>query len=385
MLNKFWRKYNYSDSLVYFFSARMIYLIGAGLVGLFVPIFIYESFNNSYQAVIIFYLLSSFFHIIFLPFLAKTIIANLRKSLAVGIIAVAFYLLSFYLLEELQNINIIFFALFFLVLFRLFYWLPFHNEFINFSKTGNRGSQYSILFLIKDISSILIPLIAGIILTYYDYSVLFAVSIVIIILAVFPVFKIKKIKQAYTYSYFQVFKELLSKKNRKMFWAYLADGAESGVGFFIWPVFIFVVLEGQYLAVGALSTLIIAITVLFDVIAGKYADKFDKKKMLKYSSGFYAIGWIIKIFVQTAWQIFAVSTYHNFTAIFRRIPFDALMYENAADNGHYVDEYTVVREIALHMGRILLLAAVGFLVYFWGIYVAFFLAAVVSIFINILE
>jgi len=31
------------------------------------------------------------------------------------------------------------------------------------------------------------------------------------------------------------------------------------------------------------------------------------------------------------------------------------MYEQAADSGHYIDEYTVLREIALSIGRVLML------------------------------
>ena len=100
---------------------------------------------------------------------------------------------------------------------------------------------------------------------------------------------------------------------------------------------------------------------------------------------FYAIGWIIKIFVATSFQIFIVSTYHNLTAIFRRIPFDTLMYEKAADWGHYVDEYTVLRELALNIGRVLMMIITAILVYFFGITAAFVLAAIMSLFINILE
>ncbi len=66
------------------------------------------------------------------------------------------------------------------------------------------------------------------------------------------------------------------------------------------------------------------------------------------------MGWVVKMFVGTGFQVFVASTYHSFANIVMRTPFDTLMYERAADSGHYVDEYTVVRELALGVGRMII-------------------------------
>ena len=67
------------------------------------------------------------------------------------------------------------------------------------------------------------------------------------------------------------------------------------------------VLEGNYFQVGLLSSVIVAVTIVLQLLVGKFADKGNKKKMIHYGSIFYAIGWIVKIFIATAFQIFIVS------------------------------------------------------------------------------
>ena len=121
------------------------------------------------------------------------------------------------------------------------------------------------------------------------------------------------------------------------------------------------------------------------MIVGEYSDKLSKKKILKLGTALYAIGWIFKIFVFTGFQIFIASTYHNFAEIVMRTPYDALMYDKAADSGKMVDEYNTMREIALNFGRILiiLLIIAGF--YFTGdLTLSFILAAVTSLLINLI-
>lgn len=106
--------------------------------------------------------------------------------------------------------------------------------------------------------------------------------------------------------------------------------------------------------------------------------------MLHWGTALYAIGWIGKIFVLTASQVFFIGTYHVFTKIFKDTPFDTLNYEIMADRGHYVDEYTVLKEIAVQMGKILMLIFAILVALNFGLNWTFALAAIASLFINIL-
>jgi MFS transporter len=364
----------------------MFHLVGIGLLGLFFPIFLFEKFNYNYYPVI-WYFLFSFGLTFFVIPLGAIIMSKIR--LKQSMILATFFLVGFiavlYVYDIYPLLSILIIAALASNIWRMLYWVPFHTDFVKFTKAGHRGEQYSVLKIIQDVLGILVPLSAGLILNYYNYSVLFIIAMVIVLASIIPLFKLEKNNEKFSWTYWQSYKELFKKKNRKTLYAYAADGAETIIGSVIWPIFIFTVLDKEYLAVGAVSTLIIGLTVILDIIVGRYSDKFNKKKILKYGSVFYALGWIIKIFVGTAFHIFIVSTYHNLTAIFRRIPFDTLMYEKAADSGHYVDEYTVLRELSLNIGRVLMMIVTAILIYYFGIISAFILAAIISLFINILE
>ena len=68
-----------------------------------------------------------------------------------------------------------------------------------------------------------------------------------------------------------------------------------------------------------------------------------------------------------------------------RTPFDAMIYEKAADEGHYVDEFTVIREMAVNFGRGLMLLLVIILSLFVSIQITFILGAMAAISFNLLR
>ena len=166
--------------------------------------------------------------------------------------------------------------------------------------------------------------------------------------------------------------------------AYASDGAQSFVGVVIWPVFIFQLLRHNYEAVGGISALIVLLTVFFQLFVGSLTDKTKKKRVLKWGSALYSLGWVLKGFVTTAFNIFLASVFQNFSALLLRTPFDTLFYEKAADRGSYIDEYTVLREISLNIGKVITGLILLLLIYFFGIRISFILAGIASLFVNLL-
>ena len=166
--------------------------------------------------------------------------------------------------------------------------------------------------------------------------------------------------------------------------ANIANGAENTVALVIWPIFIWQLLKGNFVAMGLLSSLIVFVGVILQLVAGKYTDIFNKRKLLHWGSIFYALGWLAKVFVLTGFHIFLVGAYHQFARIFKDTPFDALNYEYLADKGHYVDEYTVLKEIAVQVGKVLILIFAIIIVLNFGLNWTFALAALATLFVNLL-
>ncbi len=368
------------------YSNRLIILFGSGLLGLFFPIFLYEQFGNSMDVLLGYYLLA-FLVSFFLMAPGAMIMSRigLRTSMIVAVIGLAFWYIPFIFWDASIAFYLLGFVLLMHNVWRMFYWTPFHTEFAEMTEKGKRGKTIGMLGSIAAIISIVIPFVAGFILDQFSYTALYLAASAIVIASLIPLSMVPQVVEKYSFSYIETFKQFFSKKNRRMVTAYAADGAEATVGALIWPVFIFEVLQGNYLQVGALMSVIILVGVVLRLVIGNWVDKHSRHKMLKWGTGLYAAGYVAKMFVDTAFTIFVASTFHNFALIIMRTPFDVLMYERAADAGHYVDEYTVIREMAICVGRVVSIVIMFVLLLFVPLYIAFLVGSIAALFMNRLD
>jgi hypothetical protein len=168
--------------------------------------------------------------------------------------------------------------------------------------------------------------------------------------------------------------------------ALFARGAENVIGVVVWPIFIYLLLNESFVAVGALSSLIMLVSVALQYITGRYLDRVQRRtsNVLHIGSVLSALGWIAKVFVATAYQVFIAGLYHNFAKIFMNTPFATMYYDLAADSGHYVDEVTMLREMALHLGKVVTLVLVIALSLFVPMQWTFLLAAAAALLLNAL-
>ncbi len=386
-----------SRGFILVFSTRTILRISGNLMGLFVPIFLYQFFGMNLEFVIYFYLAGHFLYGMTVAWGAQYLNkVGLRRSLRISILMGTVYYFFFYLLNytsihesavylfPTKASLLIFLIILSQTLMRLMYWIPMHTDLAKFTSRGDRARQISLIEVGTLALGAVMPLVAGFLLTKFGYNILFLIAMFVYLLALLPLAGIPHTREKFSWTYFQSWKELFSRKRRKVVLAYLGNGAEDTIGVIIWPIFIWEVLNGNYFEVGALSSLIVAATIFLQLSVGQLADKFNKRKMIKWGNCFYATGWVAKIFIATAFQIFIASTYHNLTRIFSRTPFDALTYEKAADQGHYVDEYTVIHEMSFQFGKCLMLFFTLFLIQFFSIQWTFMVAALASLAMNYL-
>jgi len=266
------------------------------------------------------------------------------------------------------------------------YWLPYHIQFAQLTQKRDRGKQISLMMATSALLGIFTPIVAGVIIIHFGFSILFLIVIILLLLSGIPFRTIPPAHEKYTWSYKKTWQQFFAKKNRGLIVPLFADGAENIIGLAVWPIFIFEILNGSYLEVGAVSTFIIGATIIVQLSTGKYIDqKTQKGGVIKLSSIFYSFGWVLKIFVVTAFHIFAVGVYHSVMRIFMRTSFDTLVYEIAADQGHYIDEFTTLREITINMGKVLTLGVVILVSFYVPIVWAFAFAAAASLVLNMLS
>ena len=373
-----------SSGYIALYSGRMIQFVALGLVGLFLPIFLYTKFNYNANLVFLFYLLGHLTYAVILPLGAKGLNKmGFRRALRWSVLFDSLFYVFLYFYDY-NPIIIVICAFISITIARVLFWLPYHTEFAVFTSRKERGKEYGLMSATKSFLDVLMPFVSGLLITFFGFKLVFPISIIIMLTSVIPFLALESPHEKFTWGYFETWKNYFSRDNRKIVLANMANGAENAVGIIIWPIFIWQTLNGNYFAVGSLSSLIVLVTIILQLGTGRYCDLLDKRKILKWGTFAYAFGWIIKIFVLTAFQIFIAGTYHSLVQIFKDTPFDTLNYQLLADHGHYLDEYTVLKEIGIQLGKVIMLFFAIFIASTFGLNYTFALAAIASLFINLL-
>lgn len=390
-----------SAGFISIYTSRTIARIATSMMGLFLPIFLYQLFNGNIALVTVYYALDRIVYVAFLPLGAKMALNKLgiKASMIASTVWMILYYLVFFAankvimmggwsgvdISPLRMTALFFgFSLLFLNARRFMYWVPFHTDLAKFTDMKNRARELCLLEASLMALKAVMPAVAGWVIFTYGYNVLFVLSIFVYFASVMPLTAMPATNEKFSWGYKKTLKELFSKKRRDVVLAHLGDGAEHVINVVIWPIFIFEVLSGDYLQVGVLSSLIVIFSIILQFVVGRFSDRGNRDKILRAGIFLYSAGWIVKVFIQTAFQIFVVSTYHNLARIFTKAPFQALYYEKAADEGHFVDEYTVVREMALNGGAALAFLLVMITGPVVGVQWTFILGAGAALFMNFL-
>jgi YQGE family putative transporter len=368
------------------FYNQVISSVATGLFAVFLPIFLYTLFKENVAMVAGYYLATYIVYLIFLlvasPFLNKI---GFRRALRIStLVAVLFYTCLFFLNEN--NLLYLLPMIIFLIGFwRFLYWTPYNVDMAKFTSKKDRAKELSFMDSILSIISIITPIVAGLVIVEYGFNLLFLIGVFVFAFSVFPLMFVPRTKEKFSWGRIKTIKKVFNKENRIAAAIFFADGAEGIIGGILWPIFIFQLLNGDYLKVGIISTLVVAVTIIMQLIAGKYADQKGKlqEQLFKFGGIFYAIGWILKIFVLTAFHVFIIDAFHRISQVFYRVPLDTFVYEKAKDQKHLIDEFNIFRNIAISFGRIFMITTVLVMSFYLSLNWLFLFGAVFSIFLSI--
>lgn len=361
--------------------------LAISLFGVFMPIYLYKLSGGNFNFVALYFLAGYASFGLLTPFGAKLLNwLGFRRALQISVFLGASTYMVFYWMNRDNLIYSVSLSLLVVLLYRLLFWHPFNVDLAKFTDKRNRGREIGFMSAVGDIVSIFTPIIAGFIIARYGFGALFILATIIYLASIIPYSFIPNVNEHFSWTYWQTLKHLFSRKYRATGFAFAASGAEDALGAVVWPIFIYQLLHGNLLKIGIISTLIVGMTVVLELLVGKYADiKFPKEAIMKYGSILAALGWIFKIFIFTAFQIFIVDSYHQLMKIFMRIPFDTMTYEIMADQRHYIDEYTVLHEMAINVGRVLMVSSIIITALFVSLHWTFVFGAIASLALNFLR
>ena len=183
-----------SGGLVSIYSSRIILSISSALMGLFLPIFLFELFDLKLSYTLIYFLIDYAIYGTFVALGAKFSLNKLgiKASIIISTVWMSLYYVMFYFMtgpggkiglimgEDRGKILLLLgLTIFFMNLQRLMYWVPVHTEMTKFTDRANRTKELSLLEAICIAFNAIIPAFAGWVLMTYGYNILFVIAVFI--------------------------------------------------------------------------------------------------------------------------------------------------------------------------------------------------------------
>ncbi|MFH0853784.1 MAG: MFS transporter [bacterium] len=354
---------------------------GLALLTIFEVLYIFEFFDNNIASTLLFYAITFFGYALVAPFGAK-FISRVGIKHAI-LIANPFFVAYFFFLFSLpDHAWMIFLAGAVVIVYRAIFWTAFHIDVCRFTSEKKRGRQINIMQIIPLLANAVGPLIGGLLISNFGFSFLFIVVMFLLVGSALPLFFSKEIHDHYDFNWRQSYKYLFQKKHWKRILAFSADGIDAKTISVIWPIFLFLAVD-SYVEVGAITSGVFVILVLFSLYIGRVSDSSKRSTLLKIGSVLHSLGYIARAFVQTGWQVFSVDAFDRAAKRMVYLPFTTLLYDNAQKRGNQADEYIVAYEIAHNIFGSIFLLAMVYVSFVTDVFmVAFFVTAATSLLYN---
>ncbi|MCR4280913.1 MAG: hypothetical protein NUV88_01105 [Candidatus Kaiserbacteria bacterium] len=251
--------------------------------------------------------------------------------------------------------------------YRALYWIPYQLE----ASTDNR--ERSRLPIVYEALIALMPAFAGITMMTVDFAyirILFG-GAVILILSLVPIMKVRDLPERFSWHYKETFRQLFREAHSRIINASVAGGLQSAVLFLIWPISVFLIVGSDYETLGIILSATLLAILFLRYIYRKLGRKMQFERSITVQVFFSFSGWAMRLFVGSPVGVFLADSYSHASSPRSSHSIDAFAFEQSADNGSFIDEYTALKEMGLAIGRILACVIFGGLIGWTTLPVAF--------------
>ncbi len=347
--HEFWWHFMPKKELTRIYASLTLRSFALSLVSIFVPLYLFQEIGLSLQQTLSFYLFYSVIFAIFTPVAAKF---SSRFGVKHSVLfSMPFYLLFVILLYLLPKYNIPLILISSSVGISLaFYWIGMHLIFHKASDRKHRGEEFGKRSSMMILATMIGPIIGGFLINAFSFNLVFIIVSIFLILSGLILFLSKDNNVKYHFSV----KSIVNKDHWKNSLFFVSYGSEVICHGVVWPLFIFMILK-NYLSLGLIGSLLAGITALLVWSVGKYSDRTDKRKIIKWVTSFESLSWFLRALVLTTAHVFSVTIFGAITRGIKTSPLGALEYDKAQKD---IVGYFVSREIFICLGRILMVSFV---------------------------
>ena len=232
-------------------------------------------------------------------------------------------------------------------IYRALYWIPY--------KTAEAENvERSPKVLAREALVALMPAIAGYALSNFDNGlfILFMSSAAAMLLSTLSLARIRESYEAFDWTYGETFRQFSARANNVAVGLFILDGVQGAALLLIWPLAAFLILGQSFQSLGAILTATLCVAFLGRYLVRNFLRAFRLARSPSVLAMIVFSSWIFRLAAGTPVQLLAVDVFYNSGTSPRRFSIDTYAGEQSADGGHFVDEYTAIKEMGLSIGRI---------------------------------
>ncbi|OGG59979.1 hypothetical protein A2765_00750 [Candidatus Kaiserbacteria bacterium RIFCSPHIGHO2_01_FULL_56_24] len=233
-------------------------------------------------------------------------------------------------------------------LHRALYWIPYATA------AAEMHAGRSQLFWLRETLIALMPLLAGVLITIpRGPQILLSLISGSIILAMFPLTMIPESYERFEWGYRETFSQLFSPFNRGPLWLSLFDGIQGVTLLLIWPLAAFIIIGQSFSALGVILSATLCIAFVGRPIVRRILRTLRADRSTTVVAVIAFSSWVLRLSAGSPLQVAVADVYYHSGISPRRFSVDASASDQSADGGHFVDEYTALKEMGMALGRIL--------------------------------
>ena len=330
---------------------RNIYRLTQAAANILSWLFVFAYLANThdvryaFSVTVALYALTQLVIAVFTPFSARLLRHGVRRLLMNAMLAgaTAYFVLTAALAELLPNplYGFIAFAIL-LGVQRALYWLPYESE--KAEVGGGRSSWFEIILIFT-------LLAAGLAVTQWPYAGpiwLIASAGALVAVSALPLVGLPDTAERYIWKHRKIYFSFISAEHSALMNRSALEGVFGGALLLLWPLAVFTILQ-SYAVLSVVFAVIFFVAIFFRSPIRRFL------RHIASASPYLGIAvvvapWLMRLAVSGPLGVIVVDSFF-YTTTPKKLGIDPVVFDQTADAGYYVDEFSVLKEVGLAFGR----------------------------------
>lgn len=364
------------------YISMMLKTLGLSLVGIFVPVYLYQ-LGYELQIITLFFLM-----VYGIRLISDSVTAWLVGYFGpkhIMILSHIFLIITMYLLLSLQDNGwpLAMIALTDAMASGMFF-VAYHIEFSKIQSQKSAGHQISLMYKLGKIAGATGPLIGGLVATIYSLQAAIILAIALIILSAIPLLispEPVRLRQHITWRGFPF------KQVKYDIFSNIGVAADQIISLFIWPLYVAVFLfsDDVYLDLGIVTSLGLVASFFIATLYGRMIDNNHGRKLLNFASLGVFVANLFKAIIPSGSIVYIHNLFADPFSIGVRMPFTKGLYSAASSYEGYRNAYIAVTMISTNLVRVLIFFVMYLLLSHTESRLSFQIVFVVSAFMSLMS